>query len=56
MVLIDSGASHNFISTTLVRALGIPKEYTPTYKVKLGDGHKKDTEGCCRGLKVELEG
>jgi len=41
MVLINSGASHNFISTALVCALGIPKEYTPTYKVKLGDGHRK---------------
>jgi len=31
MVLINSGASHNVISATLVQELGIPKECTPTY-------------------------
>jgi len=56
MVLIDSGASQNLISTELVKQLGIVKEYTTSYMVKLGDGHMKETNGCGRNLEVELEG
>jgi len=52
LVLIDSGASHNFISTELVSQLGLHIESTLTYTVRLGDGHKKSTSGCCP--KVEL--
>jgi len=39
-----------------VKQLGITKEYTPSYVVKLGDVHRKETIGCCRNLEVELEG
>jgi len=45
MLLIDSGASHNFISTELVKQLGLHVEPTPTYNVRLGDGHKKKQVG-----------
>lgn len=39
MILIDSGASHNFISSKLVKSLGLQVESTKPYKVKLGDGN-----------------
>ena len=54
LVLIDSGASHNFISAKLVSKLGLPIESTPLYNVRLGDDHKKGASGCCQGVKVKL--
>ena len=42
LVLIDSGASHNFITVDLVSQLGLSVEPTPSYNVRLGDGHKKE--------------
>ena len=55
LILIDSGASHNFVSTQLVIELGLMVEDTPPYYVRLGDRHKKQTQGCCRGVEVNLE-
>lgn len=55
VILIDSGASHNFISTKLVQRLGLEVDQTVTYKMRLGDGHGKQTQGCCRQLGVQLE-
>ncbi|KAF2309322.1 hypothetical protein GH714_001617 [Hevea brasiliensis] len=40
VVMVDSGASHNFISTQLVQFLNLPISATPTFNVKLGDGCK----------------
>lgn len=56
LVLIDSRASHNFISVELVRTMGIEAGPTPTvsYGVRLGDGQCKETNGCCRDLMVCL--
>ena len=54
MVLIDSGASHNFISATLVNQLGLHVEHTPTYSVRLRDDHKKIVSGCCLEVEVQL--
>ena len=53
-MLIDSGASHNFISATLVSQLGLHVEPTPTYNVRLGNGHKKTASGCCPKVEVHL--
>jgi hypothetical protein len=39
-VLIDSGASHNFISPALVTALGMTLTPSNIKRIKLGDGHK----------------
>jgi len=54
--LIDGGASHNFISISLVHQLEIPREGTLTYNVKLGDGHRWETKVCCKDLEVKVEG
>jgi len=53
-MLIDSGASHNFISVELVCQLGLQVESTPSYNVRLCDGHKKRASGCCQKVKVKL--
>lgn len=54
LILIDNAASHNFISKKLVAEPELQVENTPPYCVKLGDGHKKQTSGCCK-IEVQLE-
>lgn len=45
LILIDSGANHNFIGKGLVKELGLPIVDTPPYQVSLGDGQRKKTRG-----------
>ncbi|XP_057438197.1 transposon Tf2-1 polyprotein isoform X1 [Lotus japonicus] len=54
LVLIDSGASHNFISPTITSALGLTITTTHPRSIKLGDGHKVVTKGICKGIKAKL--
>jgi hypothetical protein len=54
LVLIDSGASHNFISPKVTSALGLIITPTKARNIKLGDGHKVWTEGVCEGLKMKI--
>ncbi|PNX59698.1 retrotransposon-related protein [Trifolium pratense] len=56
MVLVDSGASHNFISSKLATALELPitQMAARKRKIKLGDGHKVLSQGVCEGVKVNL--
>ena len=55
IVLIDCGATHNFISLMLVEELRL--EVTPTcpYSIEVGDGHKVRCQGVCRSLPIELQ-
>ncbi|XP_017431852.2 uncharacterized protein LOC108339224 [Vigna angularis] len=55
LVLIDSGATHSFISNRLVEELGLECTDTRPYKVCLGDGQRKETSGYCTGVSVLLE-
>ena len=54
LVLIDSGASHNFISTEITTALGLTVTPVASRKIKLGDGHKVTTKGACKGIQMRL--
>ena len=54
VVLIDSGASHNFISTDLVEKLGIPSVGTHSFKVLMGTGLSVKGVGLCQGVKLQL--
>ncbi|KAJ1409923.1 Aspartic peptidase domain superfamily [Sesbania bispinosa] len=45
MVLVDCGATHNFISTELVKELNLPITQTPSYSVEVGDGRKIQCQG-----------
>ncbi|GAU17045.1 hypothetical protein TSUD_105440 [Trifolium subterraneum] len=54
LVLIDSGASHNFISPKVTIALGLKITPTAVRYIKLGDGHKVLTQGVCEELKMKL--
>ncbi|PNX99328.1 retrotransposon-related protein [Trifolium pratense] len=54
LVLIDSGASHNFISPQITTALGLPVSPMAAKSIKLGDGHKIVSKGVCEGVKIKL--
>jgi hypothetical protein len=56
VVLIDSGASHNFISPKLATALGLTVKPEVGRRIKLGDGHKIMSKGVCEGLSLWLGG
>ncbi|PNX69554.1 retrotransposon-related protein, partial [Trifolium pratense] len=52
LVLVDSGATHNFISQKLVHKLELPVEETPITSIKLGDGFKTSTQGVCKSVEL----
>lgn len=54
IVLVDSGASHNFISGDLVNSLGLQPEETKEYAVEVGDGHMIKRKGMCRNVELKL--
>ncbi|XP_031271166.1 uncharacterized protein LOC116129586 [Pistacia vera] len=56
IVLIDSGASHNFISSKVVEQLGIPVVRTQSFGVGVGDRYSVRCEGECRDVCMELQG
>ncbi|GAU42021.1 hypothetical protein TSUD_90550 [Trifolium subterraneum] len=55
LVLIDSGASHNFISPKVMTALGLEVTTGPVMSVRLGDGHKVESQGWCAGIMMKLD-
>lgn len=54
-MLIDSGASHNYIDRKLTEELALKVTDTPAYCVSLGDGHRRMTRGRCEKVTVKLE-
>ncbi|KAJ9561664.1 hypothetical protein OSB04_006824 [Centaurea solstitialis] len=51
-VLVDSGASDNFISPHVATALELPAESDRKFGVRLGDGHRVLTQGECKGVEL----
>lgn len=56
VVLIDSGASHNFTSSEVVQQLGYPLSSTTSYGVKMGTSLTVKGEGVCRQVALRLSG
>ena len=55
LVLIDSGATHNFIDYRLMEELGLEREETESFGVITGSG-KAVKGGCiCRKVKLEMQ-
>lgn len=54
VVLVDIGDSHNFISPQVVSVLGLKVDDTHVMSVKLGDGHRIETQGRCPDIKLRL--
>ena len=55
IVLINCGATHNFISTKLVCELVLPLEGTLGYGVLMDTGAAVKGEGVCRGIVLTLQ-
>ncbi|RDY02004.1 hypothetical protein CR513_14592, partial [Mucuna pruriens] len=55
LILVDSGATHNFISRRLVAATDWSVKETKPMRIKLGDGYKSVAQGKCIGVDIELE-
>ncbi|CAH9052067.1 unnamed protein product [Cuscuta europaea] len=55
-VLIDSGASHNFISQKVVEQLTLPYQTVAGYQVQLGNGDRVFNKGRCEKLILSLRG
>ncbi|KAD2805797.1 hypothetical protein E3N88_39174 [Mikania micrantha] len=53
-MLVDSGATHNFISSKLVAALDIPSNLFAGIHIRLGDGHVVFIERQCEKVAVQM--
>ncbi|GKA93150.1 ty3-gypsy retrotransposon protein [Tanacetum coccineum] len=56
VVLIDSGATHNFLSVKLVELLNLIVTGTRETRVILGNGKSEKSVGICRGVQLQLPG
>lgn len=56
VIMIDPGATHNFVSTTLVEKLKLPVSPTRGFGVTLGTGASVQGQGECKGLLVHIQG
>lgn len=56
VVLIDSGATRNFISQQLVDELGLPVAKHKNFGVKVAGGHIINGKGKCAGLVMTIHG
>lgn len=56
IVLIDSGATHNFILEALVQQLWLSTTSTQEYGIVLGNGMSLLGNGVYEGLQIELQG
>ena len=55
VILIDCGATHNFIAKKLVTKLGLTLQETPNYGVILGSGTTVKGKRVCRDVEVWME-
>lgn len=56
VVMIDPGATHNFISKEVVSKLGIPISGGRSYEISLGNGAVVKGQGTCKGVQLQLQG
>ena len=56
ILLIDSWASHNFISTILVEKLGLPIRTTESYYISVGARGALKGQGLCKELRLTCKG
>ncbi|KAK9123136.1 hypothetical protein Sjap_012738 [Stephania japonica] len=56
VILIDSGASHNFISPALVSTLKLPISVTADYGILVGGGTRISGSGVCKDVSVTFQG
>ncbi|TYK23012.1 Transposon Tf2-6 polyprotein [Cucumis melo var. makuwa] len=54
IILIDSGATHNFIHRGVVEELALPLERKNKFRVTIGDGTALEGNGICKKVEVKL--
>ncbi|MCH94216.1 Ty3/gypsy retrotransposon protein, partial [Trifolium medium] len=54
LILVDSGATHNFIDQKLVFRMGWEVNSESSMKIRLGDGFQTNTKGRCKEIEVSL--
>lgn len=54
LILVDSGATHNFISKQVDEAMGWTIQATPEMRILLGDGSKVMASGKCEQVSIEI--
>ncbi|KAJ9699076.1 hypothetical protein PVL29_007925 [Vitis rotundifolia] len=54
IILVDSGATHNFLSFHLVQQLALPLTTTTSYGVMMGIGISMKGKGICRGVCISM--
>ena len=55
VVVVDSGATHNFITADLVDKLSLPLSETEAYGVQMGSGASVKGTGVCRAVPLSLQ-
>lgn len=55
VILIDSGATHNFMLWELIRKLNLPITKTNGYRVQVGTGMVVKGKGKCRGVGLYMQ-
>ena len=56
MILIDSGASHNFLRSSLVSEFHLPCNQSVQFEVTLGNGQIDKGQGLCEAVHYSLQG
>jgi hypothetical protein len=56
VILVDSGATHNFIDKRLVQKMGWPADNSKSMWIRLGDGSRVQSGGVCSNLSIDIEG
>ena len=56
IVMIDPGATNNFISHQAVQKLSIPCENCERFGVRLGNGEEIVEQGVCRMVELQVQG
>ncbi|GKD69848.1 retrotransposon gag domain, retroviral aspartyl protease [Tanacetum coccineum] len=56
LTLVDSGSTHNFISTSLVKQLGLKVSTVPSFGVQIGNGKIIQCNQICCGFSLVLPG
>ncbi|XP_073035559.1 uncharacterized protein [Primulina eburnea] len=54
VAMVDSGASHNFVSNELINQLGLVVDKNVFFGVCLGDGCRVSCQGVCRDLVADM--
>ena len=55
VILVDTGATTNFISTRVVEQLGLQVENTQGFRVEVRNGGIEKGLGVCKGLKLQVQ-